>query len=165
MEEQHVGSTNNAGRRHDPGRDREAQRQHRADPPCERGGEGRGQQPHGDPGPAARRGPRRREVDDAAERAEEEEQVGVGEGGEGHRGAVVADAADAEPEVEGEEEDRLGGEGDAAAAAWRGGDRRRRRGGALVVVVAIGRVRSGRHGERRLWGAKLGFRALSLSLA
>lgn len=156
MEEQHVGSTNNAGRRHDPGRDREAQRQHRADPPCERGGEGRGQQPHGDPGPAARRGPRRREVDDAAERAEEEEQVGVGEGGEGHRGAVVADAADAEPEVEGEEEDRLGGEGDAAAAAWRGGDRRRRVAGPWwwwwrsegSVLAAMG---SGGCGEQN-WG-------------
>uniref|UniRef100_A0A0A9GX26 Uncharacterized protein n=1 Tax=Arundo donax TaxID=35708 RepID=A0A0A9GX26_ARUDO len=133
MGKQQVEPTANGGGGHHPRRDREGQGQHRVHLPCEGGGEGGGEKPRGEPGPAARRGAGRREVE-AANGAEEEEQVEVGKRDVGHLGAVAA-AADDEEEVDGEaDEDPRGGPGEAAGAGGR-----RRRG--VGVVIGGFRVR------------------------
>jgi hypothetical protein len=130
-DEDQVEPSADGGGGRDPRRGGERRGQRLAHPPDERGGEGRGEHPHGELGPRVRRGARRREVE-ASRGPEEQEQVEVGEADEG---AVVA--ADAEREVgpEGEEGRRVGPR-DAAG-------RRRRRG---VRARDGGRV--ARHGLR-----------------
>jgi len=98
-EEQHVESAEDGGCRHDPRRDGESQGHHLADPPSEGRCERRCEQPHGEPGTAARRGPVVRGGLEAADGAEEEEQVEVGEFDEGER------AAEREVDGEADEED------------------------------------------------------------
>jgi len=98
-EEQHAEATENGGGGHDPRRDREGQRHERADLPGEGGGERGGEEPHGEHGPAPRRGPWRRALE-AAQGQEQEEQVEVGEDDEGEVVAAAAAEAEAEREVE-----------------------------------------------------------------
>ena len=86
MEKQDVEPTADGRGGHDPGSDREAQWHHRPDLPGECGGERGGEEPHGEPGAAARGGPVRGELE-AAERAEVPRQVQVGDAVEGDRAA------------------------------------------------------------------------------
>ena len=147
MEKQDVEPTADGRGGHDPGRDREAEGHHLPDLPGEGGGERGGEEPHGEPGAAARGGPVRCDLE-AVERAEEQGQVQVGDDDEGDRAVAVAvDAADAEREVERQEdEDRHGGPTDAAG----GGRRRRGRGfGFLVGIVGVGELRRIRHRAAR----------------
>ena len=134
MDKHEVETTEHCGSGHHPSQDRQAQGQHRANLPGEAWREHRGEEPHGQPGPAAGHRPRRRELE-AAGGVEEGEQVEVGEADEGERATVVADAADGEHEVAGEDdEDHHGGPGEAAGAVGRrlavGGIRARHRAGA-----------------------------------